>query len=131
MLVDAPANRRQEYASPACRERVRRAEEREWKKASPADVRRVWCKGCGSRITVVIRGGREVRSWCSPACRARVIRRQRVLMIADALEGDEAARPLALEAMDLEIKRARSEVALVAEIIALEEAEARQEANDE
>ncbi len=86
-------------------------------------------------MVVEVRDPRSVRRWCSEACRARAVRRRRILMIADALEGDEAARQAALETLRSEIERARNEEARQIERIVQQQAkdagQIEQEANDE
>ena len=72
----------------------------------------VWCRGCGLRMKVEVRGFRQVKRWCSPACRTRATRRERVLLIGSALEGTRAERLAALDVMGPELGRARGEAAI-------------------
>ena len=79
--------------------------------------RTVWCRGCGLKMRVEVRGGLLVKQWCSGGCKIRATRRRRTLLIARVLEGDEAARQRLLELMGPEIERARGAAALRAERI--------------
>lgn len=70
---------------------------------------RVLCQGCGVPFEVPKVGRREIRRWCSDACRTRAKRRRRVLVLAEALMMRTAsACDDALEALSSEILDARS-----------------------
>ena len=91
----------------------------------------VYCRGCGVRMRVEVRGGLMVKQWCGGACKIQASRCKRMLMIADALEGTKAQRMAALKALEPAIERARGMAALRAERIKQQGGrgdEARQEA---